>query len=243
VAAKSSRNARSELRTGDVRFVDDRENQFEHSHIQDASSELVDEFKPTFAISMIWTILGTLMTVGGFILFAVIYTQIGAGDSAGSGAVETSGSGESFTFTLRLDSMLLLMFLSVGVFIVHEAIHGLAFRFFGGKPIYGAVMISKVLPALYCSAPGYRFSLRQFGIIILSPLVVISIVGVAAMPFVENGLLLVFPLALNFGGAVGDVWMAGMLTRRAAGTMVEDLKDGLRFHKPAASGFSNTGNF
>jgi hypothetical protein len=52
------------------------------------------------------------------------------------------------------------------------------------------------------------------------------------MPFVDDAILLVLPLAINLGGAIGDLWMAGMLLRSESGTMIEDHKDGLRFYPP-----------
>jgi hypothetical protein len=39
-------------------------------------------------------------------------------------------------------------------------------------------------------------------------------------------------LAITLGGAVGDIWFVGLILRREPGTMIEDLKDGLRFHRP-----------
>lgn len=192
-----------------------------------------EEFKPTVWISIIWTVLATVMTIAGFLLFTVLFALLGGGSTNEILVVETESDGDSIFFSIQFGNMLLIMLLAFGVLVLHEAVHGAAFRFYGGRPTFGATVIQKILPAFYCSAPGYRFTRGQFAVIILAPLVVISMVGVALMPFVEDGLLLVLPLAINFGGAVGDVWMAGMLVRRRPGTMIEDLRDGLRFYPPA----------
>ena len=192
-----------------------------------------EEFKPTFWISIIWTVLATVMTIAGFLLFTVLFALLGGGMTNGSMIVETGSEGDSVYFSFRFGNMLLVMLLALGVLVLHEAIHGAVFRYYGGRPTFGATVIQKVLPAFYCSAPGYRFTRGQFAVIILAPLVVISVLGIVLMPFVDDGLLLVLPLAINFGGAIGDVWMAGMLIQREPGTMIEDLKDGLRFYPPA----------
>ncbi len=201
---------------------------------QIASAGPYEEFKPTLAISVVWTVLATVMTVAGFILFALVHTQVG-GTLGGDGSlVEYGSDNDTLYFSLRLGGMVALLAVVIGALLVHEAIHGLGFWYFGGRPTFGATIVQKILPVLYCSAPGYQFSRAQFSVIILAPLVVISLVGILLMPFVNNGMLLVTPLAVNFGGAIGDVWMFGMILRRKSGTMIEDLKDGLRFHPPEA---------
>ena len=201
-----------------------------------------EEFQPTLWLSIVWTVLATVMTIAGFILFTVLYAVLGSGVPDGSALVETGSDGDAVYFTFRFGNMLLILLLAFGVLVLHEAIHGAAFKYFGGRPTFGATVIQKILPAFYCSAPGYWFTRGQFAVIILAPLVVISLLGIALMPFVDDGLLLVLPLAINFGGAIGDLWMAGMLLRREQGTMIEDLKDGLRFYPPEAHASHNTTN-
>lgn len=195
----------------------------------------VEEWKPSLFISIVWTILATVMTVAGFFLFAVVYILVGRSGRVTSSFMETSADGDEVVVTLRLGGMLALIGVSVAVLVIHEAVHGAAFRFYGARPTFGAALVQKVLPVLYASAPGYTFSRGQFAVIILAPLVVISIAGVALMPLVRDGILLVVPLAVNFGGAVGDLWFIGLLLRRQPGTRIEDLKDGMRFHTPALS--------
>jgi hypothetical protein len=192
----------------------------------------IEEFKPSLGISIVWNVLGTIMIFVGFFLFTYIYAQIG--DGSGTTSFVESGADDENVFYLefRVVEVLPLIVVTLLVLVAHEAIHGLAFRFFGGRPKFGAALIQKVLPVLYCTAPGYFFTRSQFSVIILAPLIVISVVGIALMPFVGNGLLIVIPLALNFAGAIGDVWMFGMLMWKRSDVQVEDLKDGLRFHYP-----------
>lgn len=199
---------------------------------ESAVDSAVEEWKPSLLISIVWTILATVMTVAGFFLFASVYVLVGRSGSLTSSVAETSSDSNEVTVTLRLGGMLALVGVSIAVLVIHEAVHGLAFRWFGARPIFGAALVQKVLPVLYASAPGYTFSRGQFAVIILAPLVVITIVGIALMPFVTAGILLVVPLAVNLGGAVGDLWFIGLLLRRDPGTRIEDLKDGIRFHYP-----------
>jgi hypothetical protein len=202
-----------------------------------ASSDVheIDEWKPTLRISILWTILATFMTIAAFLLFAALYAVIGNGLVSEGIAIESSSQEDSVAISFQFDGMLALVLTTVGVLLVHEAIHAAGFRYFGGRPTFGAMIVQKILPVLYCSAPGYKFTRSQFSVIILAPLIMISLVGVALMNVVENWMLLVFPLAVNVGGAVGDVWMFGMLLRRPPGTLIEDLREGLRFHYPSGA--------
>ncbi|MEX2425879.1 MAG: DUF3267 domain-containing protein [Thermomicrobiaceae bacterium] len=207
----------------------------EDSRDEEVNSANVEEFKPSLAISIVWNVLGTILVFVGLLLFSLIYGEIGDGSLAGSSYVESTGEEDEFTVTVGLGGMLPVVILIVGVLLAHEAIHGVAFWWYGGRPKFGAALVQKILPVLYCTAPGYRFTRSQFSVIVLAPLVLISMAGIVMMPFVGYGALLVVPLALNFAGAIGDIWMFGMLMVRPANVMIEDLKDGLRFHYPATS--------
>jgi hypothetical protein len=96
-------------------------------------------------------------------------------------------------------------------------------------------MLHKVLPVFYCTTPGHLFARWQFAVFALAPLVGISLVGVLAIVLSPWGLWIVFPLAINFGGAVGDLWFIGLLLRQPGGTLVEDRREGVVFHYPSSS--------
>jgi hypothetical protein len=203
----------------------------ETSQIQ-RTSYRIEQWSPSLGISVLWTILGTMMTIAGFLSFAFLYSVLGDGLSSASWGVDYRFEDGTTEVTFQLGGLLPIILAMFGILIVHEAVHAAGFRWFGGRPTVGAMVIQKVLPVFYCSAPGSRFTRNQFSIIILAPVVVISVAGTVLMPFVNNGMLLVLPLAVNFGGAIGDVWMFGMILRRRSDTLIEDLKDGLRFHYP-----------
>lgn len=58
--------------------------------------------------------------------------------------------------------------------VLHELVHGLCFRLFGGSPRFG-VGISFILPYLSTTSEGDRFDARQMSMIGLAPLVSLSI--------------------------------------------------------------------
>src|SRR2546430_909299 len=49
----------------------------------------------------------------------------------------------------------------VVVFVAHELLHGLVVRGYGARPRFGVGLAARVLPALYTTAPGARFSRSQ----------------------------------------------------------------------------------
>jgi hypothetical protein len=117
-----------------------------------------------------------------------------------------------------------------GTFIVHELIHGAAFKLFGGRPKYGVGVINYFLPYAYATCPGQKFNLKQMTIVALAPLVIIcssSIAIAIAVPGLANYCLIVF--SANFAGAIGDVWLLNKLYkfRKVENLQIVDAKDGL----------------
>lgn len=78
--------------------------------------------------------------------------------------------------------------------LLHELLHGLCFKQFGGKPSYGAGFVG-VLPYFYATAHKQSFTLRQMAVVALAPLVGISIITLV-------GALLFNPLAPILGGFI-----------------------------------------
>jgi hypothetical protein len=179
-----------------------------------ASSGTTLEWRPSAAVSILWTVLGGILTVFAVILFGLFYII----------AVQSEPP-ETFAFNI-----LALLGLAAVVLLVHEGFHGLAALYYGARPTFGAAMLHKFVPALYCTVEGHRFTRGQFIVFALAPLAGISVLGMLAMVVTPWGLWIVFPLAINFGGAIGDLWMTWLVLRQPPDTEIEDLKDGLRFH-------------
>jgi hypothetical protein len=57
---------------------------------------------------------------------------------------------------------------------LHEWVHGAGMRLFGARPEYGVMVIRRVLPVAYATAPGHRFTLQQ--------MVIIRLLAVPPMP-------------------------------------------------------------
>jgi len=163
----------------------------------------------------------TIMNLAGIvILFAGLFIY------GGIWAAATGASSATFDIwdVLLVAVVLVLM-------ILHEGVHGIAIAAFGGKPEYGAIMIGKVMPALYCTSPGTRFTRAQFIVIALAPAVVIGLGTAVAIAALPAGWLVV-PAAMHLGGCVGDFAMTIIAARLPRGSRIEDMKSGMRLYLP-----------
>jgi hypothetical protein len=143
-----------------------------------------------------------------------------------------TGQAVTYSFATGVDwwiqplNVLVILALSVVVIFPHEWLHGLAIGHYGGEPRYGVGVAHFVLPYAYATTD-YRFTRNQFLVVCLTPLVVLTLVGVPAMLLFGWGWL-ALPLAANAGGAVGDLWMALVLVGYPSHVTVEDYKTGFR---------------
>ena len=113
--------------------------------------------------------------------------------------------------------------------VLHELVHGLFFKLFGGSPRYG-MGIAYILPYLYTTSQDDRFDRRQMTIIGLAPLVLLSVVtltGAWLWPVSAPYMLVGF--VANFSGAVGDLWLVAAIRRfaRLEAVSFEDRKTGI----------------
>ncbi|MGB0387693.1 MAG: DUF3267 domain-containing protein [Ardenticatenaceae bacterium] len=132
-----------------------------------------------------------------------------------------------FSFTLSLTSGLLWLLTILACFVavitLHELVHGLFFWLFTKeKPHFGF----KIAYA-YAAAPKWYIPRNQFIIIGAAPLVILTLAGVALIPTVPNWLLpgLLFSLAFNASGAVGDLYIIWWLLRKPSNVLVQDVGD------------------
>lgn len=140
-----------------------------------------------------------------------------------------AGSEGSFGTSGGVVTPVLYIAVSLVTVAVHELIHGLFFRVFGGGPRYGAG-IKYLMPYFYATSPGQAFSIRQMIIIGLAPLVVISVllpIIALAVPTLVAYCAVAF--MVNTPGAVGDIWMTSRLTRflRVKDVKVVDMADSM----------------
>ncbi len=159
-----------------------------------------------------WTLIASVIAVAGLVPYSVT-----VGLQNGQAEIRVG----------FLDLAVAIVVLAVLV-IVHEGIHGFGMLVFHASPKFGATVIAKAFPAVYATAPGHRFSRRQYLVIALAPALAISLVGFA-MCFSSVGGYLVVPLALHLSGCTGDFIASWRVLQEPAGTAYEDLRDGIRF--------------
>jgi hypothetical protein len=176
-----------------------------------------EEWKPSLRLSLVWTLLGLLVVAVGIAVFGLATIVLAGGVSRLAG----------------LDSLWGILLILTATLVLHELMHAAAMMAFGARPRFGVALVQRVMPVVYCTAPGFWFTRNQFLVVSAAPIAVLSIAGLLLMPIGDLADWLVVPLALNLGGAIGDIWFIGLLLSKSGRTMVEDLQDGLRFHYPA----------
>lgn len=103
------------------------------------------------------------------------------------------------TSNLIVNFYIFTIILMIPISIIHEGIHGIAYRLFGGKVKYGF----KGIYAYTSEISSKEIFRWQFLIILLSPLTMISIMSVFLPPWLGGMIYL-----LNLIGASGDIYMA-----------------------------------
>jgi hypothetical protein len=128
-----------------------------------------------------------------------------------------------------LDIVLVVLAAGAVLPVIHELVHGLIAALAGARPVYGI-------------GPGVAFChFREFvgkgayAAILAAPLLVISIAGIALMPFtpvILRGPLLAI-LVTNAAGAVGDIASLLQLASVPADARIADTSDGFEIYVPA----------
>jgi len=177
-------------------------------------SGLISEWKPSRATWVGWTVLSLPM----FLLALLGYVFI-----ASRGAIPASGSAD-------LAQLALAVAVTFALAAVHEAVHGLVMSAFGASPEFGVLRVDGIPLGFFTTAPGHHFSRRQYLLVALAPFLVITPLGAAAC-FLPFGGYLAFPLAVVFGGCIGDLAIVRRVLRAPSNVQCEDLRDGVRFWK------------
>ncbi len=108
---------------------------------------------------------------------------------------------------------------------LHELLHGLTIRYYGHPVKYG---FKPQLGILYALAENALFRRREYIVILLMPIVVITLLGMAINALAGDGLAYTVALGVifNAGGAIGDLWMTGIVLRYPARVIVKDETTG-----------------
>jgi hypothetical protein len=177
------------------------------------------EWHPTRTTWILWMILGLPILYVG----AVVYTL-----AALHGETQRSVSG-----TLDMGQLIVVVLLCFGLMWVHEGVHGIFMLAFGARPQFGMLRTGLLPYAFYATDPGHRFARRQYLAVSLAPLAILGLLGIplCMLPF---GGYLVVPFALHLAGCIGDIGISRHVLQGPPTVICEDLRDGVRFWKPAA---------
>lgn len=114
--------------------------------------------------------------------------------------------------------------------VLHEAIHGLAFwHYTGDRPAFGLRGWYA-----YAAAPGWYLPRKQYLVVGLAPLVLISLPGLLCVAFIPLPALLPLLLLItaNIAGAVGDLAVVFWLLTKPPTTLVQDSGDAIMVYQP-----------
>ena len=140
----------------------------------------------------------------------------------------------TFSFLIDLSTVWQLLGLLAAaalMLVVHELIHGFFFWVFTrSKPVFALH-----LAYAYAAAPGWFIPAHQYSIIGLSPLVIITAIGLLLIRLAPAGWILpvILITALNIGGAAGDMLVIARLQRTSSACLVNDAGDRVVFFEPA----------
>jgi hypothetical protein len=181
------------------------------------TNEVTRHWTVSTLVVLTWIVLAFPLFLLGIWLFGAVYLL-------------THGVRE-FSVELGIVELLLLLVISSGLLVLHELVHGLAMLRMGAAPSFGADILLKMAPVLYTTAPGHRFSRREYLVVALAPMVVISGLGAAWVAIGPFGKELVSALALHLTGCIGDLWIAGLILRQPSETTFEDRRDGFTLRR------------
>ncbi|WP_435116300.1 DUF3267 domain-containing protein [Halolamina sp. C58] len=180
---------------------------------------VLGDLELTRSLTIQMSAIGTLGFVVAASLFAALFQTV-------TGAPPTFRFAPDVGWWTGALNAVALIVLSVAFVVPHELLHGLAIRYYGGRARYGVGVAHFILPYAYATTDT-EFNRNQFIVILLTPLVVLTAVGVPLMLALEWGWLLV-PLAANAAGAVADVWMTLTLLGYPKHVRLEDHETGVR---------------
>lgn len=111
----------------------------------------------------------------------------------------------------------------------HEAVHAATILALGGRPRFGL----RLPLAAFCTAPDQLFTRDGYFAVALAPVLMISAAGAAiTWLWPDLGACLLFGLAGNVAGAVGDLDTVGRLRRVPSDTLIADTETGYIAYAP-----------
>ena len=121
-------------------------------------------------------------------------------------------------------SVPVLVLTIVLVLVVHEALHGVGFAVFGGRPKFGAG-IRGAMPYFFATCTGKRFTWARTLIIGVLPLVVIDVVALALAGYSPLVVPAMVAFAMNNTGSVADLWLVAVILQTPRTALFEDTDE------------------
>jgi Putative zincin peptidase len=188
-------------------------------------NEALYVFRLTPEILLIWTTLSlfllTLTASGASWYYAIIHHQ------TVSFSIKSAEGG----IWQGIIGLVVLIAITFATTIIHELVHGIAFTIFGGSPRYG-LKVKYFLPLAYATSPSDIFRRNAFIVISLAPLLVIDIVSLLMLTIFPQAPWLIWVIAFNTSGAIGDIWIAVQLLRCPRSIGVEDREESIAIYAP-----------
>ena len=170
-------------------------------------------FEMTSSVAGLWAVASTVILLAAVVAVALLYWAV-------AHPLFTRGTNLLF-FPLALLVTLPL----------HELVHAAFVLLFGGRPRFGAG-IKGGMPYLYVTDPGRRFNRNRFIVIALAPLVLIDLVALALILVQPAWSWAAVAFVVNTSGAIGDLWIVGLLVRFPPWALVEDRTLGFAVWSP-----------
>lgn len=172
-----------------------------------------------------------VLLAGGTIVFGITIILTLTIGGLLRGYLEGSANLGGFFFPLVLGVF-------VAFFILHEAIHGVLFFVFGGKPRFGAILVGRFFPVAFYTTSKAPILRNQFLIVILTPFLTLTlfllVIGILA---IGEGVvaLTIIAMVLNVSSSIGDLMTAWKIRRHSHNTLYEDTKNGFNWYVPSRS--------
>lgn len=163
-----------------------------------------------------WVAMGIMLGALGLFLFGLVFALFGR-----------TPPGSEATFNAPVVAVMI-----VAVLVLHQLLHAAVARALGGRPRFDLDVVQWIFPVMFVRVTGQQFSRTQYLAYLLAPLILLSLAGVAGMLIDHRAAMLILPLAFNTGMSMQDIWMAWVVWRQPAGTVVEGQPDGFRLFHP-----------
>ena len=130
--------------------------------------------------------------------------------------------------------------LVLGVFvayiILHEAVHGVLFLVFSGKPRFGVKLVGRFFPVAFYTTARAPILRNQYLLVSLAPFLTLTpaflVIGILAN---AEGIvaLAIMAMAMNVSGSIGDLMTAWKIRRHGRKTLYEDTENGFNWYVPS----------